>query len=210
VASTKAFTSQITALTIFALIMARLRDMTSVQGDEFISAFRDIPTQIKHVLKLDDQAKALAEKYNKYPNFMFLGRGICLPVACEGALKLKEISYIHAESIGAGELKHGPISLISEFMPSIFLVPKDGLREKNISNMKEVKARHGKIIAICTAGDSEIAEIADDVLEIPETLPLLTPFLIIIPLQLFAYHCALSLGRDIDQPRNLAKSVTVE
>ncbi|MCL1892038.1 MAG: glutamine--fructose-6-phosphate transaminase (isomerizing) [Alphaproteobacteria bacterium] len=210
VASTKAFTSQITAFAIFAAIMARLREMTSVQGDAFIKAFSAIPALIKETLELDSTIAKLAEKYCNYPNFIFLGRGICLPVAREGALKLKEISYIHAEGIGAGELKHGTISLISEAMPSMFLVPNDGLREKNISSMKEVKARKGRVIAICTAGDTEARDIADDVIEVPETLPILAPFLMIIPLQLFAYHSALKLGRDVDQPRNLAKSVTVE
>jgi len=210
VASTKAFTSQITTFAIFALIMARLRNMTSVQGEAFIKAFQAIPSQIKEVLEQDSAILALAKKYCGYPNFIFLGRGVCLAAAYEGALKLKEISYIHAEGVGAGDLKHGPISLISEQMPSLFLVPNDGLRQKNISNIKEVKARCGKVIAICTRGDNEIAETVDDVIEVPETWPILSPFLMIIPLQLFAYHCAVLLGRDVDQPRNLAKSVTVE
>jgi glucosamine--fructose-6-phosphate aminotransferase (isomerizing) len=210
VASTKAFTSQITTLAIFTLIMARLRNMTGVQGEAFIKAFQAIPNQIKEVLEQDSAIFDLAKKYCGYPNFMFLGRGVCFAAACEGALKLKEISYIHAEGVGAGELKHGSISLISDQMPSLFLVPNDGLRQKNISNIKEVKARRGKVIAICMRGDIEVAEAVDDVIEIPETLPILAPFLMIIPMQLFAYHCAVLLGRDVDQPRNLAKSVTVE
>ncbi|MDR1826465.1 MAG: glutamine--fructose-6-phosphate transaminase (isomerizing) [Rickettsiales bacterium] len=210
VASTKAFTSQITILAIFTLIMARLRSMTDAQGKEFICALRSIPGKIREILSKDPEIKALAEKYSKRSNFMFLGRGICLPAAYEGALKLKEISYIHAEGIAAGELKHGPISLIDEKMPCLFLVPNDAFIEKNISNMKEVKARKGKIIAVSTVGNPDVATVADDVIEVPQIMPVLAPFLMIIPIQLFAYHSAVLLGRDVDQPRNLAKSVTVE
>lgn len=210
VASTKAFTSQLTAFAIFTLIMARIRNMSVGEGNAFIEAFNRIPVLIQEILETDGKIKKLAEKYHTYTNFMFMGRGICYPVAMEGALKLKEISYIHAEGIGAGELKHGSIALVNEQMPSMFLVPEDGLREKNISNMKEVKARHGKIIAVCVKGDKDVAGVADDVIEVPETIPALYPFLMVVPMQLFAYHCALLLKRDVDQPRNLAKSVTVE
>jgi len=210
VASTKAFTSQITIFAIFALIMARLRMMTDVKGMEFIDAMRSIPDKIRATLAMDPTIRALAEKYSSNRNFMFLGRGACFATACEGALKLKEISYIHAEGIAAGELKHGPISLIDADMPSLFLIPNDGLVDKNISSMKEVKARKGKVIAISMTKNPEVAAVADDVIEIPEISPILAPFLMIIPLQLFAYHMAVILGRDVDQPRNLAKSVTVE
>ena len=210
VASTKAFTSQLTALYIFTLLMARIRHLSFEQGKEFINAFNELPTLIEEILSADDKIEQIADKYYKSQNFMFMGRGINYPVAMEGALKLKEISYIHAEGFGAGELKHGPIALINEQTPSFFLVPDDALRDKNISNMKEVKARGGKIIAVCTKGDDEVKEIADDVIEVPKIMPCFYPFLLVVPLQLFAYHCAVKLGRDVDQPRNLAKSVTVE
>lgn len=210
VASTKAFTSQLTALYIFTLLMARIRHLSFEQGREFINAFNELPALIEEILSADDKIEQIADKYYKSQNFMFMGRGINYPVAMEGALKLKEISYIHAEGFGAGELKHGPIALINEQTPSFFLVPDDALRDKNISNMKEVKARGGKIIAVCTKGDDEVKEIADDVIEVPKIMPCFYPFLLVVPLQLFAYHCAVKLGRDVDQPRNLAKSVTVE
>ena len=210
VASTKAFTSQLTALYIFTLLMARIRHLSFEQGKEFINAFNELPALIEEILSADDKIEQIADKYYKSQSFMFLGRGINYPVAMEGALKLKEISYIHAEGFGAGELKHGPIALINEQTPSFFLVPDDALRDKNISNMKEVKARGGKIIAVCTNGDDEVKEIADDVIEVPKIMPCFYPFLLVVPLQLFAYHCAVKLGRDVDQPRNLAKSVTVE
>lgn len=210
VASTKAFTSQLTALYIFTLLMARIRHLSFEQGREFINAFNELPALIEEILSADDKIEQIADKYYKSQNFMFMGRGINYPVAMEGALKLKEISYIHAEGFGAGELKHGPIALINEQTPSFFLVPDDALRDKNISNMKEVKARGGKIIAVCTKGDDEVKEIADDVIEVPKIMHCFYPFLLVVPLQLFAYHCAVKLGRDVDQPRNLAKSVTVE
>jgi glucosamine--fructose-6-phosphate aminotransferase (isomerizing) len=152
----------------------------------------------------------LAKKYARYQNFLFLGRGINYPVAMEGALKLKEISYIHAEGYSAAEIKHGPIALINEQTPSLFLVSDDSLRDKVITSMKEVKARRGKVIAVAVEGDEEVADIADDYLYIPHTEELMYPFLMVVPLQLFAYYCALELGRNVDQPRNLAKSVTVE
>lgn len=210
VASTKAFTSQLTALYIFTLLMARIRHLSFEQGKEFISAFNALPAFIDEIVATDSKIERIADKYYKSQNFMFMGRGINYPVAMEGALKLKEISYIHAEGFGAGELKHGPIALINEQTPSLFLVPDDALRDKNISNMKEVKARGGKIIAVCTQGDDEVKAIADDVIEVPKIMQCFYPFLLVVPLQLFAYHCAVKLGRDVDQPRNLAKSVTVE
>jgi len=210
VASTKAFTSQITVFALFALIMARLRGMSDVKGQEFVAALRSLPDKMRQTLALDSNMKSLAEKYSSCQNFMYLGRGLCAAAACEGALKLKEISYIHAEGMAAGELKHGPISLVTGDMPSLFLIPDDGLADKNISSMKEVKARGGKVIAIASAGLPGVAAVADDVVEVPPALSVLAPFLMIIPMQLFAYHMAVILGRDVDRPRNLAKSVTVE
>lgn len=210
VASTKAFSSQLTALTIFTLIMARIRNFSYSEGLDFIEAFKSIPTLIEKVLLSDDSIKKVAERYYKYTDFLFLGRGLNYPLAMEGALKLKEISYIHAEGLSAGEIKHGSIALVNENMPCLFLVPKDYLYDKVISNMKEVKARNGKIIAVATEGDEEVAKIADDVIYVPNIKDCFYPFLLAIPLQLFAYHCAVLLVRDVDQPRNLAKSVTVE
>ncbi len=210
VASTKAFTSQLTALYIFTLMMARMKDMSFEAGSEFVNQMLAIPDLIGKVLEGKDRIKALAEKYCSAESFLFLGRGINYPVALEGALKLKEISYIHAEGFSAAEIKHGPIALINETTPSLFIVPDDRLREKIISNIKEVKARKGKVIAFCVDNDREVEEIADDVFCVPHAAEYIYPFLMSIPLQLFSYYTALKLGRDVDQPRNLAKSVTVE
>ncbi|AEJ20175.1 glutamine--fructose-6-phosphate transaminase (isomerizing) [Gracilinema caldarium] len=210
VASTKAFTSQLAVFYVFALLMARMRDMSVSAGQRFVKELQGIPEKVREVLKQRDHIQALAKKYYKARDFLFLGRGLEYPVALEGALKLKEISYIHAEGYSAGEIKHGPIALVNEETPSVFLVPRDYLREKVISNMKEIKARKGPIIALCTEGDAEVAAIADDIIPVPAVDELFYPFILIIPLQLFAYFCALELGRDVDQPRNLAKSVTVE
>ncbi|TVR28888.1 MAG: glutamine--fructose-6-phosphate transaminase (isomerizing) [Spirochaetaceae bacterium] len=210
VASTKAFTSQLTALYLYTLLIARMRDMSWEQGHRFIEALESIPALTQSILERHAEVEALARKYCQAQNFLFLGRGINYPVALEGALKLKEISYIHAEGYSAAEIKHGPIALINEQTPSLFIVPDDGLREKVISNMKEVKARKGPVIALAVDGDREVAAIADDVFSVPRAGQYIYPFAMMIPLQLFAYYCALELGRDVDQPRNLAKSVTVE
>jgi len=210
VASTKAFTSQIAVFYLFTLLMARMRDMSFEAGLEFIRELQAIPTHVQRILERHEQVRALALKYARYGNFLFLGRGINYPVALEGALKLKEISYIHAEGYSAAELKHGPIALIGEQTPSLFLVPDDGQRGKLINNMKEVKSRRGTVIAVTAETDGEVAEIADDVIEVPRVRECFYPFVMAIPLQLFAYYCAVELGRDVDQPRNLAKSVTVE
>ncbi|MDD4520237.1 MAG: glutamine--fructose-6-phosphate transaminase (isomerizing) [Alphaproteobacteria bacterium] len=210
VASTKAFTSQLTALYIFSLIMGRIRFLSNEQGSQFIKAFQNVPILIEEILSQKEHIHAVAKKYKGAKNFLFLGRGINYPVAMEGALKLKEISYIHAEGFGAGELKHGPIALINEETPSFMLIPKDSLYEKNVSNLKEIKARKGKVIALVTKGDTNVSKIADDIIEIPEIMEDFIPFLAVVPLQLFAYFVAKELGRDVDQPRNLAKSVTVE
>jgi glucosamine--fructose-6-phosphate aminotransferase (isomerizing) len=210
VASTKAFTSQLTALYIFTLLMARMRHLSFEAGLRILEGIESLPGLISQVLSGSDKIEALAKKYSCYNNFLFLGRGLNYPVALEGALKLKEISYIHAEGGSAAEIKHGPIALVNEETPSMFLVPDDRLRDKVISNMKEVKARKGKIIALAVNGHGDIDEIADDIIYVPKAHDIIYPFLMVVPLQLFAYYCARQLGRDVDQPRNLAKSVTVE
>ena len=210
VASTKAFTSQLTAFYLFSLMMARMRHMGMDTGLSFIKDLESVPERVAEIIGRRDQLLTIARKYSGAKDFLFLGRGINYPVALEGALKLKEISYIHAEGYSAAEIKHGPIALINDTTPSMFLVPNDSLRDKVITSMKEVKARKGKVIAIAVDGDREIADIADDVFYVPQAHELVYPFLMVVPLQLFAYYCALELGRNVDQPRNLAKSVTVE
>ncbi len=210
VASTKAFTSQLTALYIFTLLIARMRHMSLEEGTRFVQALEEVPERVSEVLQSAPAIAELARKYHSARSFLFLGRGINYPVAFEGALKLKEISYIHAEGYSAAEVKHGPIALIGPETPSLFLVPDDALREKVISNMKEVQARDGRVIAVCVEGDHEVAALADDVIMVPKVHELMYPFVMTVPLQLFAYYTALELGRNVDQPRNLAKSVTVE
>lgn len=211
VASTKAFSSQITVLYLFALLLGRMRHISFEAGLELAHELQAIPARVEQILSQQKGIKELAGKYGHYKNFLFLGRGINYPVAMEGALKLKEISYIHAEGYSAAEIKHGPIALINEETPSFFLVPDDGLKEKVINNMKQVKSRGGKIIAVAVEGENNLKGIADDIIEIPKLKNgLFYPFLMVVPLQLFAYYCALELGRDVDHPRNLAKSVTVE
>jgi len=210
VASTKAFTSQMMVLSLVSLLLARMRTMSLERGREIIDAMYKIPDQVEQILKGDANIKAIAEKYYKKNNFLYLGRGFNFPVALEGALKLKEISYIHAEGYPAAEMKHGPIALIDENMPVVVVGLKDKVHKKVLSNIAEIKARKGKIIAVATEGDDEIAEKVDHVISIPHTLELLTPILSVVPLQLLAYHMAVMRGCNVDQPRNLAKSVTVE
>ncbi len=210
VASTKAFTSQISVFYLLTLLLARMRHLSFEEGLEIVDAIESVPEKIKSILKKSGSIKDLAKKYAHYSNFLFLGRGLNYSVAMEGALKLKEISYIHAEGYSAAEIKHGPIALINESTPSLFLVPDDKLRDKVINNIKEVKARSGKVIAVAVEGDSEVDNIADDVIWIPKSNPVVYPYLMVIPLQLFAFYSALELNRNVDQPRNLAKSVTVE
>jgi len=210
VASTKAFTSQVTILTLLTVLLGRQRQMSLTIGQRIIKELLAIPEKIKKVLELNNQIKSIAEKYCQVRHFAYLGRKYNQPVAFEGALKLKEISYIHAEGFASGEMKHGSIALIDEKFPSLFIAPQDSVYEKNLSNMQEIKSRGGKIIAITTAGNKKIEDLADDVIYIPKTLEMLTPILSVIPLQLFAYHMAILNGRDVDKPRNLAKSVTVE
>ncbi len=210
VASTKAFTSQVTVLALLTLALGRQRAMSREAGIEVARELDAIPGKIEDILSRSDAVRAIALKYGQRNNFIYLGRGYNFPVALEGALKLKEISYIHAEGYPAAEMKHGPIALIDENMPVVFLCPRDSAYEKVINNMMEVRARKGRIIAIATEGDGEVARLADHVIYIPRTLPMLQPMLSVIPLQLLAYHVAVMRGCDVDQPRNLAKSVTVE
>ncbi len=210
VASTKAFTSQVMVLSLVTTLLGRMRQMSVQTGQEIIEHIQKIPDRVEEILKMDDQITAIAAEYYKADNFLYLGRGINFPVALEGALKLKEISYIHAEGYPAAEMKHGPIALIDENMPVVVIALKDPVYDKVMSNIAEVRSRNGKVIAIATEGDTEIAEKVNHVIYIPSTYRLLTPLLSIIPLQLLAYHIAVMRGCDVDQPRNLAKSVTVE
>ncbi len=210
VASTKAFTSQIAALALFTLRLARLRTMSILQGRQMIEALRALPAKIQEILDRAPEIERLAEEFLDATNALYLGRGVNFPVALEGALKLKEISYIHAEGYPAAEMKHGPIALIDENMPVVFIAPRDAVHSKIVSNVEEVKARGGKVIALINDGDTEIERLADRTIVIPETLDLLTPILTTLPLQLFAYYVAVRRGCNVDQPRNLAKSVTVE
>jgi len=210
VASTKAFTSQVTVLSLLALLLGRLRVMSKREGSEQIEYLQKLPGQVKAILDTNDQILRIAQAYCNDANFLYLGRGANFPVALEGALKLKEISYIHAEGYPAAEMKHGPIALIDKNMPVVVICPKDNAYQKILGNIAEVKARKGRLIVIANEGDKEVAEVADHVITIPMTLDFLYPILTVIPLQLLAYHIAVLRGCDVDQPRNLAKSVTVE
>ncbi|MCB0400040.1 MAG: glutamine--fructose-6-phosphate transaminase (isomerizing) [Winogradskyella sp.] len=211
VASTKAFTTQITVLTLIALRLARAKG--TISSSEFrhhLIELETIPNKVKEALESDGYVQTIADIYKDAKNFLYLGRGYNFPVALEGALKLKEISYIHAEGYPAAEMKHGPIALIDEHMPVVVIATKKGHYEKVVSNIQEIKSRKGKIIGIVTKGDESVKELADHVIEVPETIECLTPLLTTIPLQLLSYHIAVMLGKNVDQPRNLAKSVTVE
>jgi glucosamine--fructose-6-phosphate aminotransferase (isomerizing) len=211
VASTKAFTTQITVLSLIALKLAKEKGTLSTSAfQNYLRTLAHIPSQIEQLLKIDDTVKEIAAVYKDAKNCLYLGRGFNFPVALEGALKLKEISYIHAEGYPAAEMKHGPIALIDENMPIFVIATNKGHYEKVVSNIQEIKSRSGKIIAIVTEGDTQVKEIADHVIEIPETLEALTPLLTTIPFQLLSYHIAVMLNKNVDQPRNLAKSVTVE
>ncbi len=210
VASTKAFTSQLTILTLLTVFLGRQREMSLVTGQRILQELEKIPAQIETILKQGKEIKKIALKYKNYADFLYMGRKYNFPIAMEGALKIKEIAYVHCAGYPSGEMKHGPIALIDKNFPSLFVVPKDSVYEKNISGMQEIKARGGKIIAIATVGDKEIKKQANDVIFIPKTLEMLTPLLSVIPLQLLAYYVGVSKGYDVDKPRNLAKSVTVE
>jgi glucosamine--fructose-6-phosphate aminotransferase (isomerizing) len=210
VASTKAFTSQIVALLLFTLYMGRRRSLSILEGRRLVEALVALPGQVEEILAMTDEIRTLAERFADAHNFLYLGRGFQFPVALEGALKLKEVSYIHAEGYPAAEMKHGPIALIDENMPVVVLAPRDPVYAKVVSNIEEVKARHGNIIAVVSDDAPELAGRADHLIRIPQTVPALLPVLSTIPLQLLAYHIAVLRGCDVDQPRNLAKSVTVE
>ena len=210
VAATKSFTSQLTIFALLGLLLGRIRHLSHSDGLEIIAAMEKLPDLVARTLQLDAQIAAIAKKYAHSKSFLFMGRQAQYPIALEGALKLKEISYISASGYPSAELKHGVIALITEEAPSIFIAPRDAVFEKNISNIEEVKARKGPVIAIGTEGDTALAKICDDVILIPDCPHYLTPILSVIPLQLLSYHIAAELGCDVDKPRNLAKSVTVE
>lgn len=210
VASTKAFTSQVAVLALLTLLLGRQRQMSIVMGKRIAGELVKIPALMECLTAQGERIKALAKAYQPYQNFLYLGRKYNLPVAYEGALKLKEISYVHAEGYGAGEMKHGPLAMIDEQFPSVCIAPQDSVYEKMISNIEEIKARKGPVIAIATEGDKKISALANDVFYIPKTLEMLTPLLSVVPLQFFAYHFGVMRGYDVDKPRNLAKSVTVE
>lgn len=210
VASTKAFTAQLVVFALITLLIARKRDLSRQDGQAIVKEFLTIPEKIKTILALNDQIEKIASEYKDATNFLYLGRGYNFPVALEGALKLKEISYIHAEGYPAAEMKHGPIALVDENMPVVFIAPKDSTYDKIISNIEEIRARKGKVIAIGCEGDTQLSQLADHTILIPQTIRMLMPILSVIPLQLLAYHIAVQKGLNVDQPRNLAKSVTVE
>jgi len=210
VASTKAFTSQVMVLSLLTLKLARLMGMSEKYGVEVVQSLQKLPEQAEWILKQADAIAEIARQYASAQNFLYLGRGVNFPVALEGALKLKEISYIHAEGYPAAEMKHGPIALIDEDMPVVFVAPRDKTYDKITSNIQEVRARKGRVIAIATEGDKDIRELADHVIYVPPVLAFTAPIVNVIPLQLLAYYIAVERGCDVDQPRNLAKSVTVE
>ena len=210
VASTKAFTSQLTVLSLLTLLLARMRSMSAAKGGEIVQAMQALPRHIETILAQREQVRKIAKSFHNSSNFLYLGRGYNFPVALEGALKLKEISYIHAEGYPAAEMKHGPIALIDDNMPVVFIATQDSTYDKIMSNIEEVRARKGRVIAIATEGDEDIQKVSDHVIYVPRTIDMLTPILTIIPLQLLAYYIAIMRNCDVDQPRNLAKSVTVE
>ena len=210
VASTKAFTSQIVALALFALYLGRRRHLSVLDGRELVAALMALPGQVEEVLKVEERVKEIAQTYHSVRNFLYLGRGYQFPAALEGALKLKEVSYIHAEGYPAAEMKHGPIALIDDDMPVVVLAPRDSVHAKVLSNIEEVKARSGRIIAVVSEETGDLEGTVDYVIPIPHTVDALLPILATVPLQLLAYHMAVIRGCDVDQPRNLAKSVTVE
>jgi len=210
VASTKAFTSQCVVTAMLALYFGRLHHLSFEAGLEIIEALRSLPEQVREALQCDDHVRTIAAKYARCNNFLYLGRQFNFPTALEGALKLKEISYIHAEGYPAAEMKHGPIALVDENTPSVFLIPQGFVYEKVLANMEEIKARGGPVIAVVSEGDTEASKLADEVITVPNVPEYLQPVVFVVPLQLLAYHIAVARGCDVDKPRNLAKSVTVE
>lgn len=210
VASTKAFVSTLTVLSLLAVHLGRMRMLSARRALELLKALQGVPKQIEQILQQNEKLRKLALKYSTADDFFFLSRGYTFPIALEGALKLKEISYIHAEGYSAAEMKHGPIALIDPKTPTVFLVPQDSMYDKTMANLAMIRARKGPIIALATEGDKQVAQVADDVIYIPETIEPVYPLLATVPLQLFAYHIAVARGCDVDKPRNLAKSVTVQ
>ena len=210
VASTKAFNAQVTVLALVALLLGRQRRLSSVQGMEIAQAISSLPALVEETLNLSDKILEIAKIYYNHANFLYLGRHFNYPVAMEGALKLKEISYIHAEGYPAAEIKHGPIALIDANMPVVIIAPKDALFDKIVSNAREIKARGGKLIVVTTNDCAPLDEFADHIIKVPSVNSALMPVITSVPLQLLAYHIAVLRGNDVDQPRNLAKSVTVE
>ena len=213
VASTKAFTSQVMVLSLIAIMLGRMRGLSLESGKKLTSELEEIPDKVQYILdneRKNQQIKKIAEKFKDHSNFLYLGRSYNFPVALEGALKLKEISYIHAEGYPSAEMKHGPIALIDENMPVVFIATEDPLYQKVISNIEEVRSRGGRVIVVATEGDEKIKKLAEHVIYVPKTEYMFTPMLTVIPLQLLAYYIAVMRGCDVDQPRNLAKSVTVE
>ncbi len=210
VASTKAFTSQVTVLTLLALFFGRMRHLSYPAGKRIIRGLKAIPETIERALKCHEAVAEIADRYSHFENFLYLGRLYNFPVALEGALKLKEISYVHAEGYPAAEMKHGPIALVDEQTPSVFVIPRGGIYPKVISNLQEVRARKGPVIAIACEGDDKIADLVDDVVYVPDVDEYLQPLVTSIPLQFLSYHIACNRGCNVDRPRNLAKSVTVE
>jgi glucosamine--fructose-6-phosphate aminotransferase (isomerizing) len=210
VASTKSFVSQLTVLTLMALLMGRSRDLSYEEGATVLRGLEKLPDQIRETLQQSEHIREMARKYSSFSHFLYIGRKYQYPIALEGALKLKEIAYIHAEGYAAGEMKHGPIALIDPAFPTMAIAPEDGSYEKVISNMQEIRAREGRIVAVTTTGNAKLGALVDDLIEVPRNHELLMPVLTVVPLQLFAYYCAVLRGCDIDKPRNLAKSVTVE
>lgn len=210
VASTKAFVSQVAVLALLSLFFGRQRGMSLATGSKIVEALGELPKKMRLILAQAKEIKKIAKKYHRYDDFLYLGRKYNYPVALEGALKLKEVSYVHAEGYGAGEMKHGPLAMIDNNFPSVVIAPSDSMYEKVISNIQEIKARKGPVLAIATKGNKDIAKLADDVIYIPETIEMLTPILSSVPLHLFAYYVGVLRGYDVDKPRNLAKSVTVE
>jgi glucosamine--fructose-6-phosphate aminotransferase (isomerizing) len=210
VASTKAFMNQVAVLTMLALYFGRMRHLSSIQGSQMVRELQAVPDLLRKTLACEPAVKEIAAKYQHASTVLYLGRQYLFPIALEGALKLKEISYIHAEGYPAAEMKHGPIALVDEQTPTVFLAPRGPVFDKVLSNLEEIKARRGPVIAVVTEGDDETAARADDALFIPEAPEYLQPLLAVVPLQLLAYHMAVLRGCDVDKPRNLAKSVTVE
>jgi glucosamine--fructose-6-phosphate aminotransferase (isomerizing) len=210
VASTKAFTAQVTVLTLLAVYLGRMRHLSYQAGARILQELKDVPALLQQTLACEDRVKAIAEKYAGSRNMLYLGRQYLFPMALEGALKLKEISYVHAEGYAAGEMKHGPIALVDEDTPSVFLVPHGATYDKVMSNLEEIKARGGPVIAIACEDDAQVAARADDLIFVPSVPEYLQPLVVALPLQLLAYHIARLRGCDIDKPRNLAKSLTVE